>query len=75
MESKKSNTNESIYKRERDPETENKLMAKKSGRGSQRRKIRSMGVTHYLPGESQGRGSLAGCRLWGHTESDTTEAT
>ena len=29
----------------------------------------------FLPGESQGRGSLAGCRLWGHTESDTTEAT
>ena len=28
----------------------------------------------FLPGESQGRGSLAGCRLWGHTESDTTEA-
>ena len=27
-----------------------------------------------LPGESQGRGSLMGCRLWGHTESDTTEA-
>ena len=23
----------------------------------------------------QGRGSLVGCRLWGHTESDTTEAT
>ena len=23
----------------------------------------------------QGRGSLAGCRLWGRTESDTTEAT
>ena len=22
-----------------------------------------------------GRGSLVGCRLWGHTESDTTEAT
>ena len=22
-----------------------------------------------LPGESQGRGSLVGCRLWGHTES------
>ena len=21
-----------------------------------------------------GRGSLVGCRLWGHTESDTTEA-
>ena len=29
----------------------------------------------FLPGESQGRGSLAGCRLWGHTESDMTEAT
>ena len=27
------------------------------------------------PGESQGRGSLVGCRLWGRTESDTTEAT
>ena len=29
----------------------------------------------FLPGESQGQGSLMGCRLWGHTESDTTEAT
>ena len=29
----------------------------------------------FLPGESQGRGSLVGCRLWGRTESDTTEAT
>ena len=28
-----------------------------------------------LPGESQGRRSLVGCRLWGRTESDTTEAT
>ena len=28
-----------------------------------------------LPGESQGRGSLVGCCLWGGTESDTTEAT
>ena len=27
----------------------------------------------FLPGESQGRGSLVGCRLWGHTELDTTE--
>ena len=26
----------------------------------------------FLTGESQGRGSLVGCRLWGHTESDTT---
>ena len=29
----------------------------------------------HLPGESQGRGSLVGCRLWGHTELDTTEVT
>ena len=29
----------------------------------------------FLPGESQGRGSLVGCYLWGRTESDTTEAT
>ena len=29
----------------------------------------------FLPGESQGRGTLAGCRLWGHTELDTTEVT
>ena len=29
----------------------------------------------FLPGESQGRGSLMGCRLWGGTESDTTEVT
>ena len=29
----------------------------------------------FLPGESQGRGSLVGCRLWGRTESDTTAAT
>ena len=29
----------------------------------------------FLPGESQGRGSLVGCRLWGRTESDRTEST
>ena len=28
-----------------------------------------------LTEESQGPGSLVGCRLWGHTESDTTEVT
>ena len=27
----------------------------------------------FLPGESQGRGSLVGCCRWGHTESDTSE--
>ena len=29
----------------------------------------------FLPGESQGPGSLVGCCLWGRTESDTTDAT
>ena len=29
----------------------------------------------FLPGGSQGRESLVGCRLWGCTESDMTEAT
>ena len=29
----------------------------------------------FLPGESQGQGSLVGGHLWGRTESDTTEAT
>ena len=29
----------------------------------------------FLPGESQGRGSLVGCHLWDHTQSDTTEVT
>ena len=29
----------------------------------------------FLPGESQGRGCLVGCRLWGRTESDTTAVT
>ena len=28
----------------------------------------------FLPGESQGRGSLVGYRLWGHKELDMTEA-
>ena len=28
-----------------------------------------------LPRESQGWGSLVGCRLWGRTESDMTEVT
>ena len=32
-------------------------------------------IPGFLPGESQKRGSLVACRLWGRTESDTTEAT
>ena len=38
-----------------------------------RRKWRPTPV--FLPGESQGRESLVGCRLWGHTELDMTEVT
>ena len=38
-----------------------------------RRKWQSTPV--FLPGESQGWGSLVGCCLWGCTESDTTEVT
>ena len=38
-----------------------------------RRKLHPTPV--FLPGESQGRGSLVGYNLWGCTESDTTEAT
>ena len=29
----------------------------------------------FLPGESQGWGSLVGCHVWGRTESDMTEVT
>ena len=29
----------------------------------------------FLPGESQGQGSLVGCHLWGRTELDTNEVT
>ena len=35
----------------------------------------SFPMSRVLPGESQGWGSLMGCRLWGRTELDTTEAT
>ena len=37
--------------------------------------IRVVPTPVFLPGESQGRGSLVSCCLWGRTESDTTEAT
>ena len=32
-------------------------------------------LSSVLPEESQGRGSLVGCLLWCHTESDTTDST
>ena len=37
--------------------------------------INSLKYAVFLPGESWGRRSLVGCRLWGRTESDTTEVT
>ena len=39
----------------------------------QRRKWQPSPV--FLPGESQGWGSLVGCHLWGRKESDTTKVT
>ena len=36
---------------------------------------KDMATHSTLPGESQGQGSLVGCRLWGRIELDTTEAT
>ena len=43
---------------------------------SENRPIRQWQPTPvFLPEESQGQGGLVGCRLWGRTESDKTEAT
>ena len=43
---------------------------------SQHAAYRNQGLYRLgMPGESQGWGRLVGCRLWGRTESDTTEAT
>ena len=36
---------------------------------------KEMATHSSVPGESQGRGSLVGCCLWGRTESDATEMT
>ena len=47
------------------------MVAQVLGSGSWRRQWQPTPV--FLPGESQGLGSLVGCRLWGRTELDTTE--
>ena len=52
-------------------EAENKLVVARALKW--RRKWQPTPV--FLPRESQVRGSLVGCRLWGRTELDTTEAT
>ena len=41
--------------------------------GEQRRQWQP--TPELLPGKSHGHRSLVGCRLWGRTELDTTEAT
>ena len=41
----------------------------------QKRALKWQPTPVFLPGESQGQGSLVGCHLWGHTQSDTTETT
>ena len=56
-----------------------------SGVAQSRTRLSNFNFTHwrrqwqptpvFLPGESQGWGNLVGCRLWGRTESDTTEVT
>ena len=54
-------------------EMEKEMATHSNGKGNWRRKWQPTPV--FLPGESQGRGSLGGSNPWGHTESDTTEAT
>ena len=51
----------------------NSLLSRSLGEGNRERA--NLATPVFLPGESQGRGSLVGCRLWGHTESDRTGAT
>ena len=53
------------------PRAEN--LSKKPSEHRRRRRWHPTPV--LLPGESQGRGSLVGCCLWGPTELDTTEVT
>ena len=53
------------------------LMPDTPGRPSSLRRLAQLipKMSVFWPGESQGWGSLVGCHLWGHTGSDTTEAT
>ena len=46
-------------------------------RGGKKRQLKKLWALciSFFPGESQERQSLVGCHLWGHTESDMTEAT
>ena len=56
-------------------ETERKEDQERAKREVTRVPAATLEAPVFLPGESQGWGSLMGCRLWGGTESDTTDAT
>ena len=67
--SKNRHTRQQIYNPKRDSENS------KSNKGfPSPKKVKGQPTPVFLPGESQGPGSLVGCCLWGSTESDTTEA-
>ena len=65
----KKDTKEVIYK------TETGLLTKKTILHFHALEKEMATHSSVLAGESQGRGSLVRFRLWGRTESDTTEAT
>ena len=50
-------------------------LKKETKKKKKERKRKQQPTPAFLPGESQGQGSLVGCHLWGRTESVTTEAT
>ena len=51
------------------------MLARSCSKSSKHSRRKWQPTPVFLPGESQGRGSLVGCHLWGHTESVITEAT
>ena len=60
---------------ESEEELKSLLMKVKEGSEKVGLKLNIQKTKIMASGESQARGSLVGCRLWGRTESDTTEAT
>ena len=52
-----------------------KLILNMDIKGCVRKRRQQQPTPVFLPGESQGRGCLVGCCLWGHTESEMTEVT
>ena len=64
---------EFVIQREVSQKWKNKYQILMHIHGIRRKQWQSTPV--FLPRESQGQWSLVGCRLWGHTESDATDAT